>query len=212
MAATDLSSSLASLLQVPGLQELLNTSITNQRQVAPLRTAAAQYAANTLPGSAFSPAGLSGTPVSPFGTGALRPNIGAIAPANYSTPPPSSSGVPSWLLPLGAALAALGAKQGGSGAGGNIGNLLKKLFGGGGPGLTGPNTPATPLTGPDTTNGMNFMNWQPGLTGPDTPATPLTGPDTTVNNAFTGWAPTGQVDVSGSYLTDPSTTFDTGGQ
>src|SRR5690349_15287386 len=96
----DLGSSLASVLQVPGLQELLNQSITENRQVGPLRTAIQQQAVNMLPNSAFS-----------------RPNIGAIAPANYSTPAPS--GGADWTKIL--SLLAAGLAGGGA---------LAKLFNG----------------------------------------------------------------------------------
>jgi hypothetical protein len=132
----DLGSSLASILQVPGLQELLNQSITENRQVAPLRTAVQQQALNMLPNSAFS-----------------RPNVSAIPPANYSTPAPS--GGTDWAKVLsilaaglagGGALAKLFGGGGAPGANGaqsggnlaNIANALKKLFGGGGSSFSGP--------------------------------------------------------------------------
>jgi hypothetical protein len=131
----DLDSSLASVLQVPGLQELLNSSITRQRELAPVRTAVSQQAVNMLPNAAFN-----------------RPNIGGIERANYTTPPPKDSGT-DWakilsLLGAGAAggdllkkiidaLKGSGGDQKGGGSGGdsggksNSGNIidgLKNLF------------------------------------------------------------------------------------
>lgn len=97
----DLGTSLASILQIPGLQSLLNTAITQENQMAPVRTGLAQQAANMLPNSAF-PGG--------------RPNIAAIPQANYTTPAPSSSSSLSSALPW------LMAGVGGAG-------LLAKLFG-----------------------------------------------------------------------------------
>jgi len=99
----DFGSSLASLMQIPGLQELVNNGITQQRQNMPLRTAINQQAVNMLPNSAFG-----------------RPNMSAIPAANYSTPAPSGGGA-DWAKILGLLAA---------GAGG--GALLGKLLGGGG--------------------------------------------------------------------------------
>lgn len=97
----DLGSSLNAVLQVPGLQELLNQSITQQRQAAPLRTAINQQAVNMLPNSAFT-----------------RPDMAAIPQANYSTPPDSGG-----MSPILAALL-------GAGGGAGLTLLLQKLLGG----------------------------------------------------------------------------------
>lgn len=100
----DLGSALQSVLQVPGLQELLNSSITRNRELEPVRTAVSQQAVNMLPNSAFN-----------------RPNIGAIPRANYTTPAPTDSGGTDWAK----ILSLLGAGAAGGG-------LLAKLLGGGG--------------------------------------------------------------------------------
>lgn len=133
----DLGSSLASVLQVPGLQELLNNAITTQRQQMPLRTAVNQQAANMLPNSAFA---------------GQRPNMASIAPANYNTPAPSSGSILGSILPYllagggGFALGKLlggggnGSGGGGNGAGGkfsfggntSLAGAIGKLFGLGG--------------------------------------------------------------------------------
>lgn len=96
----DLGSSLQSVLQVPGLQEMLNQAVTQQRQAAPLRTAINQQAVNMLPNSAFT-----------------RPDMAAIPQANFSTPPPSDG-----MSPLIAALL-------GAGGGAGLTLLLQKLLG-----------------------------------------------------------------------------------
>lgn len=141
----DLGSSLSSVLQVPGLQELLNSAITQERQRAPLRTAVSQQAANMLPNSAFGAAG--------------RPNMSTIPAASYGAGSGASGGGTDWtkiLSMLGAGIAGGGALAkllGGnnSGGGGNlaaIANGLKKLFGhGGSPSANGNN--GSPL-------GLNF--------------------------------------------------------
>lgn len=140
----DFNSSLQSLMQLPGLQELLNSSITRQRQLEPVRTAVSQQAVNMLPNSAFN-----------------RPNIGAIPQANYTTPPPSNSGGSD----IGKTLALLG-------AGGGIGALLMKLFSGGkggfslgggsGSGTGGTGIPIVDLLKKLFGNGLPDLNMQPG--------------------------------------------------
>jgi len=121
--AQDMSSALSALMQVPGMQELMNDQLTQQRQLMPLRQGVAQAAANMLPSSAWQTTA-NGTPV-----------IGSIAPANYTTPPPQDNGLSTLqkiLLALSAAGAAGGimkALKGGNGAesGGNLGNLVKGI-------------------------------------------------------------------------------------
>lgn len=137
----DLGDALKSVLQVPGLQELLNNDITQQRQMAPVRSGIAQQAANMLPNSAY-PGG--------------RPNMAAIAPATYSTGAPSGGSDLAKTLALlgggagiGAALAKLLGGGGGSGAGGDIGKLLSSLFKRNG--MNYPNSPGTGFGGDHTT-------------------------------------------------------------
>lgn len=158
----DLNSSLASLLQVPGLQELMNSAITQQRQNAPLRTAVTQQAVNMLPNSAFT-----------------RPDIAAIPQANYSTPAPSGSNLASNALKVGggAAIGALLAKllggAGGSGSGGSFNaktlvDALKKMFQKNG-GNAFPTQPNTSLPSYDPFSGYGPVNTPGGSQGGDFP-------------------------------------------
>lgn len=132
---------------IPGGQDLLNGVLNQQQQQAPLRAALTQQAMNMLPNSAF-PGGRTAVPV---GT------------ANYApTAASSSSGFPWGALlaggGLGAALAAL-AK---SGAGGDIENLIKSLFGHGGQQtVSTPGTPLLPGNPYDVTNPNTFTGFAP---------------------------------------------------
>lgn len=109
----DLGSSVASILQIPGLQELVNNGITQQRQNMPLRTAINQQAVNMLPNTAFG-----------------RPDMAAIPQANYSTPAPSGGGGADWAKILGLIAAGVGG-----------GGLLAKLLGKGNPSGGAPGSP-----------------------------------------------------------------------
>ncbi len=161
----DFGSSLASILQVPGLQELLNQSITQQRQLQPLKTAVNQQAMNMLPNSAFP-----GQPMSGLGT---RQNLSQIPAANFTTPAPGTD----WGNVLGNIAGAGGigaavARALGSGSGGNLPiqqliDKLKGLFGkksnGNAPGNTFPNgipidpeAPANALSNPWPNVGTNY--------------------------------------------------------
>lgn len=109
----------AAILQIPGVQELLNTSITNARQQGPLRTGATQTALGMLPNSSF-------------GGSSARPDISAIPQAAFSTPPPSGSALATALKYLAAggagALAGGLGRNGASGDLGAFGSFLKNLF------------------------------------------------------------------------------------
>lgn len=163
----DLGDALKSVLQVPGLQELLNNDITQQRQMAPVRSGVAQQAANMLPNSAF-PGG--------------RPDMSAIQPANFRTPAPSGGSDLAKTLALlgtGGGIGALLAKllsNGGdkNGASGDIGKLLSSLFKRNG--LNYPIKPGDGFGGDHTTtySGNDVDN---GFTGPID--APYNGPDAT---------------------------------
>lgn len=177
----DLGSSLQSLLQVPGLQQLLNQQMTQQNQLVPLRTAINQQAANMLPNSAFA------GQTDQYG----RANMASIPQANFAPPAPSAGMNPAVAALLGAGGGAgltlllqklFGNKNGGGsgsdGSGGTdtspgstfrfgskplanyIGDGLKNLFGGGN--QTGPN----PVYGPTDTTTYGV---QGGLQGPPEP-------------------------------------------
>lgn len=197
----DLGTALQSVLQVPGLQELLNSSITQQRQKAPLHTAVNQQAMNMLPNSAFGAGG--------------RTDISSIPSAGYTTPAPTDSGT-DWAKVLGGIGAGvgvggllaklLGGSGGGSGASGNLAsivNALKKLFAsrGGtvqgnkpGPGGIGPTTnPYDPFQGwaPNPNdNGMNYDNWPGnGSPNPNVDSDWFTGPWPETNRPFDPFDP-----------------------
>lgn len=171
----DMGSALASILQVPGLQELLNQSITQQRQQAPLRTAVNQQAMNMLPNSAFP-----GQPASGLGT---RQNLGAIPQANFSTPAPSGGISMGTLLPLLAAgLGGAGAlAKGANGSGGKLPiqeliDALRNRFG------KGPSVQGNQNSVPNLTyDNSSFNGWAP--FGNDL------GTANQVDNSFTGWQP-----------------------
>jgi hypothetical protein len=201
----DLGSSLQALLQVPGLQELLNQSITQQRQNQPLQTAVRQQALNMLPNSAFPG---TGQPTGGIGAAGLgtRPNLSQIPQANYVTPAPSGidwAKILPWVLAglAGVSAARHGSQAGGtstaSGGGGALGNLLKGLFHrntGTVPGETFPN--GIPID-PESPNNVNPNWWDllPPPTGPD----PLpTGTDVTSR-------------VTGYTFPDTGETFPAGG-
>lgn len=114
----------ASLLQIPGLQELLNTQVTSARQQEPLRTGATQTALGMLPNSSF-------------GGSSARPDVSAIPRANFATPAPKDGNALANALKYLAAGGA-GALAGNAASGGNMLKTLtdwltgrnKNIFGG----------------------------------------------------------------------------------
>jgi len=143
----DLSSSLAALLQVPGLSQLLNQAVLEQQQSLPLRTAVRQQAMNMLPNSAFADGtrpDLGSLPIS----AATGGGIGSLGPNSSPTDWPKILG----LLSLGIGGGGVIAKALGVPGATNLGALVNALRG-----ATGSNV--GPLAGGD--NPGNALNPNP---------------------------------------------------